>query len=51
MEKTKRNCPDCNQGFKPMSDKQWDHVKFEHNLMSIRHKKAGGNWNNQPDKV
>lgn len=33
-----RKCDVCNQSFKPMTDKQWKIVKYEHDLMSIRHK-------------
>jgi len=37
--KVKRKCEVCNQEFKAMTDKQWRHAKYEHDLMSVRHKK------------
>ena len=37
--KIRRKCDICNQSFKPMTEKQWQHVKHNmHDLMSIRHK-------------
>jgi len=37
--KVKRKCETCSKSFKEMTEKQWNHVKYEHDLMSLRHKK------------
>ena len=39
VEKRKRKCEVCNQSFGLMTEKQWKHVKYEHETMSERHKK------------
>lgn len=36
--KIRRKCKVCNQSFKPMADKQWKIVKYEHETMSKKHK-------------
>jgi len=35
--KTRRHCETCGKNFRPMTDAQWDVVKLEHDLMSLRH--------------
>jgi len=39
VEKKEKECEVCNQHFGAMTDKQWKHVKHEHETMSERHKK------------
>ena len=39
IPKKPRKCPVCDKTFKPMKDNQWKVVKYEHDLMSLRHKK------------
>jgi hypothetical protein len=39
IEKKNRKCLICNQAFGPMTDKQWEHAKHEHETLSLRHKK------------
>jgi len=38
MEKISRKCEICNQSFKPMTDKQWKHVRELMHPLSERHK-------------
>ena len=38
-EKIERKCEICDQSFKPMTEKQWKIIKYEHETMSERHKK------------
>lgn len=42
IPKIPRECSTCCQCFKPMSDKQWEIVKYEHEIMSKRHKRYLG---------
>lgn len=39
IEKIERKCEICNQFFKPMTERQWKIIKYEHETMSERHKK------------
>ncbi len=43
VEKLPRVCDSCGEQFRPMSDALWQHVKFEHDLMSLRHESRQGN--------
>ncbi|MEW6329310.1 MAG: hypothetical protein AB1468_04285 [Candidatus Micrarchaeota archaeon] len=38
-EKIERECSVCNKHFKPMTEKQWKVVKYEHETISTRHEK------------
>ena len=38
MQEIERVCVDCAKHFKPMTDKQWEIIAYEHELMSIRHR-------------
>ena len=39
IKKEKRKCAICGQAFGAMTEKQWEHAKYEHETMSVRHKK------------
>lgn len=32
-----RRCPECGKHFKPMPDKVWNAVLFEHRFASLKH--------------
>jgi hypothetical protein len=37
--KPRGECPVCNQGFSPATDREWEHRWRYHLLFSLRHKK------------
>jgi hypothetical protein len=44
-----RECAACRQAFRPMTEAQWEHNRQQHELLSLRHKRAiGGSRTEMP---
>ena len=43
-QKTPRRCETCRKDFRPITDAQWRHVKFEHDLLKERHPLEMREW-------
>jgi len=39
IKKSERRCEICKHNFKPMTEKQWKHIRYEHETMNLKHKK------------